>query len=240
MDVQMNLRPIPVMIVDDHLVVRQGLRSLLAEYPDIAVTGEADGGPGTLEQIAQTQPAVVLLDIRLMQGNGLELARRLRRRLPSTRIIILTSHDDESYLLEAAQAGLHGYLLKTVSAEVLVDSIRAVNAGERRLSPSLAGKAFAQLEAHIEAHTRAESGLSDQELQLLRLLGEGVGLHEMSQTLFLSERTVKRKLQDVMSKLGASSRAQAVAEAFRRGLLLYLVFAPAGWSLADTLGPLPL
>lgn len=219
MNVQTELYPISVMIVDDHLVVRQGLRSLLAEYPDIVVAGEADGGPGTLELIAQTQPAIVLLDVRLLQTNGLELARRLRRRQPEARIIILTSHDDDAYLREAAQAGLHGYLLKSTSAEVLVDSIRAVNAGERRLSPNLAGKVFQQLENVMEERTRADVGLTDQELHLLKLLAEGFDIAEMAQTLFLSERTVKRKLQDVISKLGANSRAQAVAEAFRRGLL---------------------
>lgn len=231
----MDGTPIPVMIVDDHLVVRQGLRSLLAEYADVVVVGEADGGPSTLELIAQARPAVILLDIRLIQQSGLELARQLRRRQPDARIIILTSHEEESYLLEAAQAGLHGYLLKTTSAEVLADSIRAVHHGERRLSPALAGKAFAQLEAVIESHVRADSGLSDQELSLLRLLAEGAGMPEMSQSLFLSERTIKRKLQDVMGKLGANSRAQAVAEAFRRGLLLFVLSATSLWEGLDGL-----
>lgn len=208
-----------VLVVDDHPVIRQGLRSLLSQYPDIQVVGEAEGGAAALELIADLQPDVVLLDIRLAGSSGLDLAWQLWRSHSRTRVIILTSHDDEAYLLEAAQAGVHGYLLKSASAEVLADAIRAVHAGERRLSPVLAGKALKQLETLSRAQVRAESGLSDQELQLLQLLAAGASTQDMVQALYLSERTIKRKIQDILTKLGAASRAQAVAEAFKRGLL---------------------
>lgn len=208
-----------VMVVDDHPVVRQGLRSLLSQYPDIQVVGEADVAPLALELIDELRPDVVLLDIRLAGPSGLDLARQLRRSRFDSRVIILTSHDDEAYLLEAAQAGVYGYLLKSASAEVLADTIRAVHAGERRLSPMLAGKALEQLETLSRAQVRAESGLSDQELQLLQLFADGASTQDMAQSLYLSERTVKRKIQDILTKLGAASRAQAVAEAFKRGLL---------------------
>lgn len=208
-----------VLVVDDHLVVRQGLRSLLTQYPDIRVVGEAEGGPATLELIAGLQPDVVLLDIRLAGPSGLELARQLRRSGSESRVIILTSYDDQAFLLEAAQAGVHGYLLKSASAEVLADAIRAVHAGERRLSPALADKALEQLEALSQAHARSDSGLSGQELQILKLLADGASTQSIGEALFLSERTVKRKTQDILYKLGASSRAHAVAEAFKRGLL---------------------
>jgi DNA-binding NarL/FixJ family response regulator len=208
-----------VLLVDDHPVVRQGLRSLLSQYPDIRVVGEAGGSPAALELVHGLRPDVVLLDIRLAGPSGLDLARQLRRSGSESRVIILTSYDDEGYLLEAAQAGVRGYLLKSASAEVLADAIRAVHAGEWRLSPVLADKALEHLEALSQAQTQSESGLSDQELQILRLFGEGASTQAISQALYLSERTVKRKTQDILAKLGAASRAQAVAEAFKRGLL---------------------
>ncbi len=208
-----------VLIVDDHPVVRQGLRSLLAEYSDIQVVGETEGGPEFLELVDQLQPDVILLDIRLVGSSGLDLARQLRSMSSEARVIILTSYDDEIYLREAAQAGVHGYLLKSASAEVLADAIRAVHAGERRISPALVNKVMQQLETLSRAQAQAASGLSDQELRLLRLIAEGVSTPDIVRTLYLSERTVKRKIQDILTKLGATSRAQAVAEAYKRGLL---------------------
>jgi DNA-binding NarL/FixJ family response regulator len=215
----MDASPIRVMLIDDHPVVRQGLRSLLSQYPDIDVAGEADGGTAAVDQVVQDRPDVVLLDIRLAGPSGLELARQIRRSGTDTRVIILTSHDDEAYLMEAAQAGVHGFLLKNASAELLAEAIRAVHAGERRLTPALVTKALEQLEALSRAQAQAEFGLSDQELRLLQLLSDGASTQDMATSLYLSERTVKRKVQDVLSKLGASSRAQAVATAFKRGLL---------------------
>ncbi len=208
-----------VLIVDDHPVVRQGLRSLLAEYSDIQVVGETEGGSAFLELVVQLQPDVILLDIRLAGSSGLDLARQLRSMSSEARVIILTSYDDEIYLREAAQAGVHGYLLKSASAEVLADAIRAVHAGERRISPALVNKVMQQLETLSRAQAQAASGLSDQELRLLRLIAEGVSTPDIVRTLYLSERTVKRKIQDILTKLGATSRAQAVAEAYKRGLL---------------------
>lgn len=215
----MDASPIQVMIVDDHPIVRQGLHSLLSQYPDILVTGEADGGQVALDLIARHHPDVVLLDIRLDGHSGLELARQLRRAQSGARIIVLTSHDDEGYLVEAAQAGVHGYLLKSASAELLAGAIRAVYAGERCLTPALVTKALEQLEALSRLQVQAEAGLSGQELKMLQLLAEGADTQDMAQILYLSERTIKRKIQDVLTKLGAASRAQAVAAAFKRGLL---------------------
>lgn len=208
-----------VLLVDDHAIVRQGLRSLLGQYPDIQVVGEAEAILTGLALVAELQPDVILLDIRLANQNGLDLARQLRRIESEAHVIVLTSYEDEAYLLEAAQAGVHAYLLKSTSAEVLADAIRAVHMGERRISPALAGKALEQLEILGRARAQTESGLSDQEIQLLQLIAEGASTQDMAHTLYLSERTIKRKIQDTLTKLDATSRAQAVAEAFRRGLL---------------------
>ncbi len=208
-----------VLLVDDHPVVRRGLRSLLSQYGDIQVIGEAEDGPAALDLAAQLQPDVILLDIRLAGSSGLNLARRLRRGQSDSRIIILTSYDDEGYLLQAAQAGVYGYLLKSASAEILAEAIRAVHRGERRLSPTLADKALEQLETLSQAQLQSEAGLSEQELELLQLIADGATTQDMAHTLYLSERTIKRKIQDVLNKLDAANRAQAVAEAFKRGLV---------------------
>lgn len=210
---------IRVMVVDDHPVVRQGLRSLLTQYDGIEVVGEAEDGPTALRMIGEVSPDVVLLDVRLANQNGLDFVQQLRRAEPRGRIVVLTSHDDRAYLLKAAHSGVHGYLLKSASAEVLVEAIHAVSSGERRLSPTVAGKALEQLEELSQQYVQAESGLSDQELQMLKLLAKGASTREMSNALYLSDRTIKRKIQEILTKLDAANRAQAVAEAFKRGLL---------------------
>lgn len=208
-----------VVLIDDHPVVRQGLQSLLSQYPDIQVVGEAGNNPDALELISETHPDVILLDIRLLSQNGLSVARQLQRSGNRSRVIVLTSHEDESYLLEAAQAGVYGYLLKSASAEVLADSIRAVQRGERRLSPKLVGSAMKQLVALSQSQVIEDSGLADQEIQILKMIADGMNTQEMADNLYLSERTIKRKIQDILVKLGAGSRAQAVAEALKRGLI---------------------
>lgn len=213
------MQTIDVLLVDDHLVVRQGLVSLLSQYPDIHVMAEIDRGSAVLEQATKLRPDVILLDVRLEDASGLDVARQLRRAQCESRIIILTSYEDENYLLEAARLGVDGFLLKNASAEGLADAIRGVHAGEQRLSPLLAGKAFEQLKVVSRAQVRSQSGLSEQELQLLQFIADGASVQEITRVLYLSERTIKRKTKDVLSKLGATSRAQAVAEGFKRGLL---------------------
>lgn len=210
---------IKVLLVDDHPVVRHGLRSLLSKYPDIDVVGDSEGGMEVLTMSSDLQPDVVLMDVRLDGPSGLALARRLKREQPRVRVIILTSYDDDEYLLQAARAGARAYLLKTTSAEDLADTIRAVRAGERRLSPELVGKVMQGYEALSQAHAQAVSGLADDDIALLRLMADGATTAEMAEALFVSERTVKRKLQDLMAALGASNRTQAVALAYERDLL---------------------
>ena len=210
---------IRVMLVDDHPVVRHGLRSLLSKYPDMEVVGDAEGGMQVLDMAASLLPHVVLMDVRLEGPSGLVLARRLKRELPQVRVIMLTSFDDDEYLLQAARSGARAYLLKTTSAEDLADAIRAVHAGDRRLSPELVGKVMQGYEVLSQVHAQALSGLSEQDVALLRLMAEGASTTEMAEALFVSERTVKRKLQDLLTNMGASNRTQAVAMAFERDLL---------------------
>ncbi|WP_418791993.1 response regulator transcription factor [Phosphitispora sp. TUW77] len=211
---------IRVLLVDDHPVVRQGLHRLLSKYRDIQVVGDSDGGPKVIQSVDAVQPDVILLDIRLAAGrSGLDIALQLKRTHPNCKIIILTSYDDETYLNQAARACVHGYLLKSASPQILADTIRAVHSGEHRLSPSLAGKAFKQLEVAHQAWALAGTGLSEQEFRMLKLISDGAKVQDIAQTLYISESSVKRKTQDIVEKMGATNRTQAVAEAFRRGLL---------------------
>ena len=161
----------------------------------------------------------MLLDIRLGERNGLDFARQLDRLGHPCRIIVLSSYDYDAYLSQAAKAGVWGYLLKSASPEVLADAIRKVYRGQKCLSPSLSGKAWDQLAKVSRKWVQAKSGLTEQELKLLELLADGASVQEMAEALFLSERSVKRRTQAIIEKLGAANRTQAVAEAFRRGLL---------------------
>lgn len=216
---RLNMEDIRVVIIDDHPVVLQGIQSLLSQYPDIHVVGEAGNSSAALELINEESPDVVLLDIRLADQNGLDIARQIYRSQVKSRVIILTSHEDEEYLLEAVQANVYGYLVKGTSAEVLVEAIRAVHAGERRLSKSLISKAMDQMVELSQAQLQAKSGLSNQELKVLKLIAAGSNTQEMANNLHWSERTLKRKLKDILAKLNAANRAQAVAEAYKLGLL---------------------
>jgi DNA-binding NarL/FixJ family response regulator len=211
------MQPIRVFVVDDHPVVREGIRSLLSSFSDIQVVGEADSSFVVASQMETARPDVLLLDIRLGSASGIEVARQLRRDQPSVKIIILTTYDDAEYLQQALAADVHGYLLKSASHEQLAEAIRAVYRGERLLSPPLVSKVMEQFGHLARIRSREESGLSDQELQVLREIANGATNREIAERLFWSEVTVKRKIQDIIEKLGVANRAQAIAEAIRHG-----------------------
>lgn len=208
-----------VLIVDDHPVVRQGLQSLLSSFSDILVTGEADSCQGALEQAALLQPDVVLLDIRMPGVSGIEVTRQLRRQNPTAKILILTAYEDDEYLVRALHAGVHGYLLKSASHETLAEAIRDAHGGRRVLSPSLVDGVLRHFEELVKEQPGSRLCLSDFELAVLRLLSQGATNKEIADVLGYSEATAKRKIGEILSKLGAGNRAQAVAEAIKRGLI---------------------
>ncbi|MGH2409050.1 MAG: response regulator [Chloroflexota bacterium] len=210
--------PIRILVVDDHPIVRQGLRSLLANYPDMLIVGEAEQLRQAVETALWRQPDVVLLDIRLSGTTGIEVARALRREVPSARVIMLTSYDNDEYLVDAIQAGAVGYLLKSVSDDRLVSAIRAAYRGDRLISPSLLNHVLQQFAEMRHSQARQESGLSDEDVRVLALIASGAGNEEIGVALNWSMASVKRKLQHIFGLLGVSSRAQAAAEAVRRGL----------------------
>lgn len=206
-------------MVDDHPVVRDGVESLLSQQADLQFVGGAATTSSALLAIEALNPSVVLVDIRLGDEDGLKLARRIRHAYPLCRVIILTSYGEEERLWEAARARVHGYLLKSESPERLVKTIRDVHAGEIRLSSDMGDKALREMSAAAAELEAIRAGLSEDHLNVLSLVASGFSNAEIAARLNFSERTVKRKCQEMLMLLGVGSRAQAVAEAYERGLL---------------------
>jgi len=210
---------IRILIADDHPVVRQGLRTFLSTCPDLEVVGEATNGFTTLDQVRALRPDVVLLDVRMPGLSGIEAAHRLRRDHPDVKLILFTTYDDEEYLFSALRIGAHAYLLKSASHDTLASAIRAVHAGERLLSPPLVDKVLSRFGELARAKAQQDSGLTEQEVQILQTMEDGASNKEIADRLHWSEITVKRKVQDIFEKLGVDNRVKAVAEAIRRGLI---------------------
>lgn len=213
------LTPIRVLIVDDHPMVRRGLRSLLSSYPDIEVVGEAGDGTTALQAVAELAPHVILLDIQMFGVGGIEIASRILRNAPEVKIVILTAYDNEEYILGAFRAGVYAYLLKNSSDETVVETIRLVQQGRRLLSPSLMDQVLRQLHMLAQAHASREHKLSQDEAHVLSRIASGATNEEIAQEIHWSVRTVKRKIEEITIKLGARNRAQAVAIAIREGLI---------------------
>src|SRR5512142_1791561 len=213
------LDPIRVLVVDDHPMVRRGLRSLLSSYPDIAVVGEAEDGTAALQAVAALAPHVVLLDIQMFGLGGIQVASSILRTAPQVKIIILTAYDNEEYILGAFRAGVYAYLLKNGLDETVVETIRAVHQGRRLLSPSLMDQVLRQLHVLAQAHVHREHQLSPEDIRVLALIANGATNEEIALEVHCSESTVKRQIEEIMATLGARNRAQAVAVAIKEGLI---------------------
>lgn len=202
---------IRVLIADDHPVVRQGLQSMLAGNDDIDVVGEAADGRSTLHMARRLRPHVILLDIRLPDISGLEVAQELRQSLPDVKIIVLTTYERDGYFQSALKAGVHAYLLKNTAHRDLVRAIRAVHRGQRIVGPALMGKLWQQFD-----DTSAQGALlNEEEIEILKWVAEGATNKEIAEQKFWSEVTVKRKIQTIYEKLGVTRRTEAVAKAVR-------------------------
>jgi len=212
-------KPIRVLHVDDHPIVRQGVRSLLSAFADIQVVGEADSPTTVFAQIQSLRPDVILLDVRLGEFNGIQVAQQLRRTYPDCRVIILTTYDDDDYLFAALEAGAQAYLLKDVSLDELPASIRAVHAGKRLLSPFLMDRVLGQFQTLAADKRQHEIGLSRDDQQMLVFMADGLTNREIADKLHFSEATVKKRVQEMLESLGVANRTQAVALAIRRGFI---------------------
>ncbi|RMF27708.1 MAG: DNA-binding response regulator [Chloroflexi bacterium] len=206
---------IRVLIADDHAILRQGLRLILREAPDLSVVGEAATGAEAIAQAVALAPDVVLMDIELPDLSGIEATRRIRALSPQTRILVLTVSDRSEDLVGALKAGARGYLLKSADAATVLDAIRRVAAGQAVLPPDLTALLLDEL---AEPQPVAE-GLTERELEVLGYIVQGLGNKEIAAILHLSENTVKTHVRHILSKLNVRSRAEAAAYAVRAGLI---------------------
>jgi len=190
---------------------------MLSMHSDFEIVGEAEDGAQVFPLLAAHKTDVILLDIQMKGQGGIDVARLVLQSYPQVKIIILTTYDDEIYLEQGLEAGVHGYLLKSVSHETLPGSIRAVMRGEKLLSPSLVSKVMTNYQKLAQEQAKREAGLTADDLKILTLIAEGANNKLIAEELFWSEATVKRRVQEILEKLGVSNRAQAIAEAVRHG-----------------------
>jgi len=218
------MKPIRVLLIDDQALFREAVSTLLRQNPLLEVLGEAGNGEDGLEAAKLLKPDVILMDLRMPTMNGVEATRRVRQLLPSTRVLVLTTFEDDEEIFSAMKAGASGYILKASPADKLVEAIRAVMQGGTPLEPSIASKLMTEFSRLSErssetASQRLPDPLSDRELDVLRALCDGLTNKEIGSKLGLTEGTVKNHMTQVLGKLGALDRTQAALRAHKLGLL---------------------
>jgi DNA-binding NarL/FixJ family response regulator len=201
-----------VFLLDDHEVVRRGLRDLIDGEEDLEVVGEAGTAEEALARVPSTQPDIAILDVRLPDGDGVEVCREIRSRHPNVACLMLTSFADDEALFSAILAGAAGYLLKQVRGNDLIDGIRRVGRGESLLDPSVTTRVLERLRNQPQDEL---SGLTEQERKILDLIAEGLTNRQIGERMFLAEKTVKNYVSNVLAKLGMSRRSEAAAYAAR-------------------------
>jgi two-component system, NarL family, response regulator DevR len=208
--------PIKVFLLDDHEVVREGLRGLLEAAGDMTVVGEASTAAEALNRIPATRPDVAVLDVRLPDGNGVEVCREVRAQMPSVACLMLTSFADDEALFNAIMAGAAGYVLKQVRSADLVGSVRRVAAGQSLLDPELTRRVMERLRTVAEPKDEGVETLSSQERRILDLIAEGMTNRQIAESLYLSEKTVKNYVSNLLAKLGMHRRTEAAVFAVKR------------------------
>src|SRR3989442_9651813 len=212
-----------VLIVDDHALFRRGLQMVLRQEQDLEVVGEASDGHEAVEKATELMPDVILMDGRMPPRSGIEATQQIKDLLPHVKILMLTIPDEEADLYEAIKAGASGYLLKEISIDEVADAIRSVSAGQSRLSPSMAAKLLAEFAAMSKraAETRQLPAprLTEREMEVLRLVAQGLNNRDIAGKLFISENTVKNHIRNILEKLHLHSRMEAVVYAVREKLL---------------------
>jgi NarL family two-component system response regulator YdfI len=207
---------IRVLIADDHLVVREGLSAILEAAEDMVPVGEATDGAEAVELTGELAPDVVLMDLRMPNVDGIEAIQQIKDRYPAVEIVILTTYDDDEYIVRGLRAGARGYLLKDTGRKVLFEAIRAAARGESLLPQAVLEKVV----AHLAEPRPAKTGrLSEREGEVLALMARGAANKEIAARLHITERTVKAHVTSIFNKLGVNSRTEAVAVALRSGLL---------------------
>lgn len=218
----MNLpSPIKLLLVDDHIVIRSGLRMLLEAQSDLLIVGEAETGREALEQVRLLHPHIVLMDVKMPDMNGIEATRLIRANHPETAVLALTMYEDDQYFFEMLRAGASGYVPKRAAPDELLSAIRTVSRGEVFLYPSLATRLVQNYLGEMAAGTQPEisTTLTPREQEVLVLIAEGLSTAEIAEKLVISAKTVDRHRENIMGKLNLHSRVDLVKYALRNGLI---------------------
>jgi DNA-binding NarL/FixJ family response regulator len=208
-----------IMLVDDHEVVRLGIKALLSNYPTYEVVAEAAGADEAVATAREYEPDVIIMDIRLPGKSGIDATKDIIADLPDTKIIMLTSFAEDDLLFDAINAGAYGYILKQIGSDDLINALEAIGRGEALLDPALTQKVFRRVrEASRKATDEAFATLSDQEIRILSLISEGKTNKGIAADIFLSEKTVRNYVSSILSKLNLRTRSEAAAYAVKHGV----------------------
>jgi DNA-binding NarL/FixJ family response regulator len=215
---------IKILLVDDHTLVREGFAKMLELESDMNVVGQAASCDEAISQVKKVNPDIILMDIRLPGTTGIEATKIIKEQFPKVEVIILSMYNEDEYIFEAIKAGAGGYVLKDISKEDLIRAIRVVYSGESLIQPALAKKVLKEFSLMAKETEQIQSksslrGLSDRELDVLKLVAEGRSNKEIADLLIIGETTVKAHLRSIFKKLEVNDRAQAVAYAMRKGLV---------------------
>jgi NarL family two-component system response regulator LiaR len=210
---------ITVLLVDDHAMVRQGVKAFLITQPDISVVGEAGSGEEAVKLSTQHVPDVILMDLIMPDMDGVEATRHVKQVSPRSQIVVLTSYHEDEHIFPALKAGALSYLLKDVSAEELASAVRKAAAGEAVLHPRVAARVIKELQGRRTETLNPFTELSERELEVLKLIADGMSNAEMAAKLVLSEKTIKGHVSNILSKLHLADRTQAAVYAWRAGVV---------------------
>ena len=212
-------KPISVLLVDDHEVVRRGLRACLEARPDFEIVGEADSGASAVKLAAESVPDVILMDLIMPGIDGVEATRQVKSVSPRTHVIVLTSYHDDEHIFPALQAGASSYILKDVAMDELAESIRRAARGEATLNPHVAARLIREVQGGSHSDLNPFTELTDREMGVLKLIANGLRNAAIAEQLFISEPTVKGHVSNILSKLHLADRTQAAVYAWRNGVV---------------------
>ncbi len=210
---------IRILLVEDHVVVRQGTRQLLEREQDLEVIGEAGDGEEAVRLASQLKPDVIIMDVAMPKLSGIEATKQIKALLPLTIVLVLTGYDYDEYIFSLLEAGAAGYLLKDVSGDELISAVRAVYAGEPMFHPRILRKIMNRFSSPVAepASARSVEALSEREMEVLKSAAKGISNKDIGKALFISERTVQAHMRSIFNKLGVGSRSEAMLYGLKRG-----------------------